>query len=747
MEKLIGQQLLSQMEKLGGMSIAEQAKAAGYFRVMDDGATKALLSEFYEAVAEAQKQSSEGQPDASTLEPDPSSIEYWSALSDEQTENLICYMNIKPPVEIIPALSSSKTRSVRASIAGLIETPAEIIEDLLADDDTEVRSNAAISMARILTGWRTPAHELFHRLRTEALNNDLALRLFSLQNDDLKEAIAVNPAISEELIMQFLEADLAEWLQITLRQSLAKRKLPRQYLDMNEDDVIKSISAALPDESVLEGLVNLFLDSDLAPTESLCFLLAKSPTTPPKVLALLASNCDQFVLQALARNTELPLFVLEDLADLDDCNVRRLIALNPKTSLKLLEKLAADRVETVRSAAGLRLLPDEWKSLEPNQLREKLRLEKVSDEIQFLFVGGGDSELLISIASNPSISECVQRRLAADIDARVISALAANPTTTKFILELIAKEWRDDATVQAAINSRNLPASLAELSEAELINNILRGDVLEEQLPMLFRNCGCNVKQAILSGNSLAFDDKRILIEQYNEMVYGRDWKQLKVFSGLHKKGWMVVATSAYILNSAGQQVSADAKQQLQALSKGFVSLLSETKTCWSSSFVREGYPACTPLFYVVDPCGDCLESLVDSTLVDGSSVDKKPASLHRSIDEALASNDLLECGRLFICVGFTYTDDDGCIEEDDLGREVSVDEGEKFVNFPSMSKQLEEGIELYFKPHPSHGDSRMIVRMCWEEGELTETSSLQNKLSLALKELNTGNPFLSFYL
>jgi hypothetical protein len=206
-------------------------------------------------------------------------------------------------------------------------------------------------------------------------------------------------------------------------------------------------------------------------------------------------------------------------------------------------------------------------------------------------------------------------------------------------------------------------------------------------------------------------------------------------------KGWLIVATDTFVYDEENGKLYESAKHDLLGNSSNLVKLVSETSGCRAAEFVWEGSTQCSGVFFVVDPFGDCLASLI--SVKDSSGNDYEPASVYESIDQALESPLLPRCGRIFSCIAMTYGEHDSFIEVDDFSLEESVDEGEYFANFPSISKDLDEGIEVYFKPHPAHGDATVVFRLCWEKGELTEEDEFDYELSNKLQGLTPGNPFV----
>ena len=293
MERLTGQELLAKLAGMEGASKSEQARAAGYIRVLDDGEQKADLTALFSALMDAKDKTSEAKnPPEEQIDKvvDRTTIEYWSTLDEDQIETQLCYNQRVPPAAMIPKLADSLNSSIREGVAELLETPKETLLNLVNDEEESVREAASLSLARILSGRLLPKQGFLTFLASDGLDDAMAKQIFALGSQELQGIIARNSFLSEGCL-NFLQASHpADWVETLLMQNLAKRQLPKSFADLDEKTIIKIISEEPPEQTVLESLAVLFLDSS-DNKNSLCFFLAQNASTPPCILELLAKKC------------------------------------------------------------------------------------------------------------------------------------------------------------------------------------------------------------------------------------------------------------------------------------------------------------------------------------------------------------------------------------------------------------------------------------------------------------------------
>lgn len=145
---------------------------------------------------------------------------------------------------------------------------------------------------------------------------------------------------------------------------------------------------------------------------------------------------------------------------------------------------------------------------------------------------------------------------------------------------------------------------------------------------------------------------------------------------------------------------------------------------CWGSDHIYEGSESCSGIFYVVDPEGDCLISLVSAT-------DGEQAKAFLRADEALGSPELDGVGRVYACIAYCYQDP--FIEIGDFGREQSED-GDHFENLPTLARRLEASIEVYLRQPEDSGDPEVVFYASWDaDGDLEEEDTFGCVFSAAL--------------
>lgn len=190
-------------------------------------------------------------------------------------------------------------------------------------------------------------------------------------------------------------------------------------------------------------------------------------------------------------------------------------------------------------------------------------------------------------------------------------------------------------------------------------------------------------------------------------------------------KGFVVFAADIILCDDDGNLLP-DAADSLKTHVDNFYSSIAGCEGCWGTEFLFEGSPFSTPLFFVIDPYGDCLSSLL-------SCKDSEQAFATKDLDEALACSRLAENRRVFACIGFVF--EDQFIEIEDFNREVNGD-GENMGNLPSISRNLAEGIEVYLKQPEGDGDPGKVLYCAWNDGEIEEEDSFEFVLSDSLSSI-----------
>lgn len=752
MDRLTGQALLAKLNELQDAKLSEKAYQTGYTRITEDGSIKSDFAGFYEAVADAKAKAKEPEDIKPIVDLDNKTEsgedqvennKFWEEQSDWNVANMIINGDgLIPPIHLIPKFARSEDSDLRECIAELLETPKEILTHLSEDEDYRVRAAAALSIARLKTGILVKKEDFLEQLETLEIKDELAMELFFLDNEDIKFSLTRNQKISEACIEKLLENDLAEMIEIRLLQSLAKRRLPPEYDLEDESAIVKTVSNGFPDEKILENLVLFFLDSDsYDPSQNLCRFLAKSRNTPEQIFKILVSKGDSFVRREIAGNQSAPLECLKILASDEEDNVRLSLAKNPSAPKEILKLLSKDSSKFVKSEASLCLLPLQWQGLSNEELLEKLRSSLLPEEIALSFAYQGKPDNLLALAENPFLTKTVMLELSECFDSRVIEALVKNQSTAQDIIKQIQKCWIDDPLVKQALLVRSLlisgPAD-KEPSVSDINDMVAQGLVAKPKLSKLFCASDLDTCEAIIESNVFSDVEMKELVDQRNAIYYESDLENDQIFSGSDQKGWIIVACSTIVWNTEENVLYDDSESDLWSNSFKLARLTGRSGSCRTAQFIWEGSSQCSGLFYVVDPYGDCCESLVSD--VERSA---RRAQVYTNIKEALGSEYLADCGRVLSCIAISYEENDLFVEVEDFSKEESVNDGELYSNFPTVSKQFEEGLEIYFKAHPAHGDASIVHRLCWEQGELTEEDEFECQLSEELSAITVGNPFL----
>jgi 3-methyladenine DNA glycosylase AlkC len=172
--------------------------------------------------------------------------------------------------------------------------------------------------------------------------------------------------------------------------------------------------------------------------------LALSSTTSEEKLAKLITSQDWDILRAIANNLNTSIYVLQQL----DIHTRVRIAVHPKASLQLLEKLAFDEDIRLRKIAYKTIakhpntLPEALDKLASHQ-NKYIRIEVARNHntwLQTLQKLSVDPEYYVRgrVAKNPNLSSKIIERLAKDTIKYVRLKLTENPNLSSDFLEKLA---------------------------------------------------------------------------------------------------------------------------------------------------------------------------------------------------------------------------------------------------------------------------------------------------------------------
>ena len=125
------------------------------------------------------------------------------------------------------------------------------------------------------------------------------------------------------------------------------------------------------------------------------------------------ANLDQESLLDKLKSADVPIDVLIECGNSEDWEVRIAVALHHNTPKEVLEKLSNDEDTDVIDAVAFRDLPEEWKYLDSEEMREKLQEDKEVDlEVINIFANSQNFSLKAAIAIHPVTPSEVLEKLA-----------------------------------------------------------------------------------------------------------------------------------------------------------------------------------------------------------------------------------------------------------------------------------------------------------------------------------------------
>ena len=579
--------------------------------------------------------------------------------------------------------------------------------------------------------------EIVERLRETAdLSGDVLAALAVSDDWEVRRAVAWH----EDTPAPVLEA-LAEDDDSDVRQAIQERCLPQDWRVMSQDEKVAALQASdvsLEIINMLAGLENW----------SLRQAVAWSPSTPESVLARLKDDDDDDVIYAATAERQLPIEwrflsrwdkverlggetvdieILEILAKSRASDVRRAVALNAGTPEQLLAALIEDDDANVRSAVRERDLPDAWKSMDDHDRVSALREEEVPGSILAILARSGNWT--------------------------VRQAVALSPATPCSILEILSRD--EDADVQSAVRERDLPDDWKRLDEDEQVRRLKKGSVEPNVLTILAKSGRWVVREAVAKSPEtpddilaqLSDDDdsdvemaakKAMKKRQSQGLAGGNSWITGSLPFADLDKGFVIFASPLQVWDDESG-LNEDAVESLKGHALKFITLVSECSGCWGSDYITDQSEKCSRPFFVIDPKGDCLFSLVSSS--GGSEADK--AVIYSSAEEAVHSPSVGRNGRIYACVAFVYDHDDSLIEFEDFNREESED-GDQFDNIPAIARAMGEDVEVYLRLPEADGDVDTVFYGSWDaDGDLDEEEELGSELDRSLLEgVAYGSPF-----
>lgn len=245
------------------------------------------------------------------------------------------------PRELVE-LAGDEDSEVRFFVAVNHYTPLEVLQNLAADPETQVRSGVAMALAFQPLGPRSDLVIIEEMARALAVDSQVLVRMKLAENTDLPpgvfDQLAVDPdhlvrlhlAQNANVSPSALSALAQDAEEAVLVSSLGHRNMPLEWLEKSADQ----------------------------PSALIRLAVAKNINTPVGVLNHLSTDQAVEVRRAVAHHTNTSLKTLDKMRADNDLEVLLAIVAHPRADRKLLMKLARDdRDGGVRLAAQQRLVP------------------------------------------------------------------------------------------------------------------------------------------------------------------------------------------------------------------------------------------------------------------------------------------------------------------------------------------------------------------------------------------------------
>ena len=319
--------------------------------------------------------------------------------------------NPSSPPQLLQELGESSDAATRENVALNPNTPTQMLQKLGDEFSKEVLGNPVLPLLFL----ENPSilDELFQPdtlwslvLDTQTPKEVLGMLIYS-KHIQLAEAAQLHVNVAGEMTFGWDEA-ACEAIQITT-------------LEYNEREYIRHLAN--------RGLIPDRIINQLVKHQAIRLLIAANPNTSLTRPKRLAKNNN--VSEPIACNPNIPVELLEQLAQHKDSGIRLYVAMNPNTPVHFLELLAQDKIDGIRTHVAKN----------PNasvQLLEFL----AQDE---------DKWIRRSVASNPNIPlmllDQLLKQFAQDENHAIREFVAGHPKTpVSLLLEVTLKLCPQDST-------------------------------------------------------------------------------------------------------------------------------------------------------------------------------------------------------------------------------------------------------------------------------------------------------------
>ncbi|AFZ03248.1 hypothetical protein [Calothrix sp. PCC 6303] len=297
--------------------------------------------------------------------------------------------NPDTPTHILQSLLENLkrvTKNTRLAAAGNINTPVSILEQLVGDNDRQVRLAAFLNP-------HTPS-QIIQRWYSES-------------------AAVNNPQTSGEKLCELLQS---QWLPIRRGVAL-HQNTPVSILENLSKAKDSQVRMAVAENKKTPK----YLLETLAYDRSIVvrYAIVENPNTPSSIIEKLSSSKNQNTRERAALSGNATPEMLQQLAQDFHYYVRRNVAANPKTPVAALARLMDD-IDYVRSHLA--------------------RNPNLNDEILTRLATDKYTEVRVAVAQHPKTSVSLLAKLASDTEKRVRCEVVRNPNTPEDIITQLADD-------------------------------------------------------------------------------------------------------------------------------------------------------------------------------------------------------------------------------------------------------------------------------------------------------------------
>ena len=416
--------------------------------------------------------------------------EDWRQLDESE---LVERLKTSPDVgaEILRALSGSDDWSVRQAVAWHDNTPADVIEALAQDDDSDVTE--ATLERRLPQAWRFMSQsEKVEALKSDQVSIDIIEHLASSQKWKLRQAVAWSPSTPGSILEQ-LKQDEDDDVK---EAATTERQLPVDWRFLSSWEKVERLGEEQTD-LVLLDILSKSRASDVRRA------VALHPGTPEHLISALREDDDDSVQSGVRerdlpdswksmddeerisalKSDDVPGSVLLILARSNSWTIRQAVALSPGTSEEILNRLSGDNDTDVQSAVRERGLPEDWKQLDEDGKVERLNEGSAEKHVLEILARSGRWTIRQAVAQNAGATEQLLNSLLKDDDDDV--KRAAKKSLKKLSGEDSAQKGSGPMTYYFGIYQGDSNAGscyLAELQTTEQDDHEVEGGNISDQL-------------------------------------------------------------------------------------------------------------------------------------------------------------------------------------------------------------------------------------------------------------------------